>query len=240
MSDDDARSPGFASLSSMAFMEDANLRGALQRVAASGCAVLSNCEAASVTIVERGKAFTVGATNETAQALDDVQYAGDSGPCLSAAREGQLVRIDDTGADTLWPEFSTQAVGLGIHSSLSAPLTLNGENTTGGFNAYGSTVAGFTDDDVALCESFAVHASIVVGNARVYWAAIELSRSLAAAMESRAVIEQAKGILMSTHRVDADDAFALLRQRSQRANRKLRTVAAEVVAEATEAEDENA
>jgi hypothetical protein len=100
--------------------------------------------------------------------------------------------------------------------------------TPGEFNVYGSVVAGFSDDDKQLCETFASQASIVASNLQAYWASLELSRNLSRAMESRAVIEQA-GILMSTHRVDADGAFDLLVGRSQTENRKLREVASDVV-----------
>ncbi len=80
-----------------------------------------------------------------------------------------------------------------------------------------------------MCETFAAQASIVVSNAQSYWAAFELSENLAKAMESRAVIEQAKGILMSRLRIDADAAFGVLRERSQASNRKLRDIAADIV-----------
>ena len=72
----------------------------------------------------------------------------------------------------------------------------------------------------------------MVSNVQAYWASLELSRNLSRAMETRGVIEQAKGILMSTHRVSADDAFDLLVTRSQNENRKLRDVADDVVREA--------
>ena len=69
----------------------------------------------------------------------------------------------------------------------------------------------------------------MVSNAQSYWGVFELSENLSKAMESRAVIEQAKGILMSTRRIDADVAFDVLRERSQASNRKLRYVAADLV-----------
>jgi hypothetical protein len=81
--------------------------------------------------------------------------------------------------------------------------------------------------------------AITMGSTRVqaYWASLELSRNLSRAMESRGVIEQAKGILMSTRRVTADDAFDLLVARSQTENRKLREVAGDVIREALGGDD---
>ena len=129
--------------------------------------------------------------------------------------------------------FSASALANGVRSSLSVPLVLAGANTFGGLNVYGELVAGFSDDDEQLWQAFAAQASIVVSNAQAYWSVFELSENLSKAMESRAVIEQAKGVLMSTHLVDADAAFGMLRQRSQVSNRKLRDVAADVVDETT-------
>ena len=68
----------------------------------------SAAAAASVTIIEQGRAITVGSTSRMARALDDAQYAAGDGPCLTAAREGVLVRIDDIAADERWPDFPSE------------------------------------------------------------------------------------------------------------------------------------
>ena len=134
--------------------------------------------------------------------------------------------------------YSASARANGIGSSLSVPLVLAGVDTFGGFNLYGKLVGGFSNDDEQLCQAFAAQASIVVSNAHSYWSVFELSENLSKAMETRAVIEQAKGVLMSTHRIDADAAFEVLRERSQASNRKLRDVAAVVVDEAAGRDDD--
>ena len=240
MSDEDVQSgsSGFDALWQTVISDDANLQGALRRVAETGCRLLTNCTSASVTLIDQGRAVTVGSTNDTAQALDDAQYAAGNGPCLTAAREVRFVRVDDIAADERWPMYSASARANGIGSSLSVPLVLAGEDTFGGFNIYGKLVGGFSDDDEQLCQAFAAQASIVVSNAHSYWSVFELSENLSKAMETRAVIEQAKGVLMSTHRIDADAAFEVLRERSQASNRKLRDVAADVVDEAAGRDDD--
>ncbi len=209
--------------------DDANLSDALRRVAESGRGLMTNCASASVTLIEHGRAVTVGSTSGMARALDDAQYAAGDGPCLTAAREGVVVRLDDISADGRWLSYAQRALEQGVRSSLSTPLDLAGDNTWGGFNAYSTVTAGFTEDDEQFCRAFATHASIVVSNVQAYWASLEMSNNLSRAMESRAVIEQAKGILMTNHRVGADAAFDLLVQRSQTENRKLRDVASDVV-----------
>jgi GAF domain len=148
MSDEDRQrhSSGLDALARAVLTDDANLGDALRRVAATGCGLLTNCASVSVAIIERGRAITVGSTSDTAQALDDAQYTAGDGPCLSAARDRVLVRIDDAGSEQRWPDFCRRAVEHDVHSSLSLPLSLSGDDTWGGFNVYGSVVAGFSDD----------------------------------------------------------------------------------------------
>ena len=209
----------------------------MRRVADTGCSLLANCASASVTIIERGEAVTMGSTGDVAHALDAAQYDAGDGPCLTAARDQVVVRIDDTSVDPRWPEFATQAVDHRVRSSLSVPLRLSHDDTWGGLNMYGSVIAGFSGDDEELCQAFATQASIVVSNVQAYWASLEMSTNLTKAMKSRAVIEQAKGVVMSTRRVSADEAFDLLRQRSQHENRRRRLVAGDVVEEAARGND---
>jgi GAF domain-containing protein len=184
MSDQDApRTPaGFEALARTLLTDDTNLGEALRRVAETGCGLLANCTSASVTIIERGRPITVGSTSDVAQALDDAQYDAGDGPCLTAARERVLVRIDDIASEPRWPDFTRRAVDHGVHSSLSVPLSLAREATWGGFNVYGSVAAGFSDDDEQLCQGFAAQASIVVSNAQAYWASLQLSANLSKAM----------------------------------------------------------
>jgi GAF domain-containing protein len=231
MSDEGVQSgsSGVEALWQTVVSDDANLQAALRRVAVGGCRLLANCSSASMTLIEQGRPITVGSTDDVAQVLDDAQYAAGQGPCLTAAHENRVVRIEDIGSDDRWPGFAASAVANGVRSSLSIPIGVSGAKTVAGFNVYGDVIGGFSDADEQLCEAFAAQASIVVSNAQSYWAVFELSENLSKAMESRAVIEQAKGILMSTHRIDADTAFDLLRGRSQASNRKLRDVAADIV-----------
>jgi len=239
MSDADAHSPPrFDALWRTVVSDDANLQTAMRRVAETGRAVLTDCDSASITIIDRGRPVTVGSTNDTAQALDDAQYTAREGPCLSAAEQGRTIHIEDIGHDERWPRFVASARDNGIRSSLSVPIDVSGSNTFAGFNVYGKALGGFSEADQELCQAFAGQASIVVANAQAYFAAFELSRDMAKAMESRAEIEQAKGVLMSIHRIDADAAFDLLRQQSQTTNRKLRDVAVDVVNEASAGPDE--
>jgi GAF domain-containing protein len=228
--DSDGTGSGFDAPVHSLITDDANLGDALRRIADAGCRLVSSCVAASITIIERGRAITVGSTSDIAVALDDAQYQAGDGPCLTAARQALLVRIEDASTDGRWPEFAGRALEHGVRCSLSVPLTLSRDDTAGGFNVYGSD--GFSVDDERWCKAFATQASIAVSNAQAYWSALQLTHNLSAAMESRAEIEQAKGILMSTYRLSADEAFDLLVARSRTENRKLRDIAGDIVREA--------
>ena len=145
-----------------------------------------------------------------------------------------VVRIDAMDTDTRWPAFGAAALARGVGSSMSMPLDLSGESV-GGLNVYGREPGAFSEQDELLAKGFAVQASVVISNAQAYWAASELTRNLTVAMESRAVIEQAKGILIARHGLGDDEAFDRLRQQSQTENRKLRDVATEIVDQARNA-----
>jgi hypothetical protein len=94
---------------------------------------------------------------------------------------------------------------------------------------YARSEHAFTDDDVAEGERFAAQAAYVAANAKAYWDARDLSDGLAVALKGRAVIEQAKGIIMATTGATPDEAFLQLSEQSQHENVKLREIAAEIV-----------
>ena len=139
------------------------------------------------------------------------------------------MRIDDLAADERWPSLRDVGLHRGVASTLSVPLLLEDGDTYGAVNLYSTTTHGFSQDDATVAEGFAEHAAVVVANVVAYWAVFDLSRNLRAAMEHRGVIEQAKGIMMAAMRCSADEAFEMLRRRSQTENRKLRDIAIEIV-----------
>jgi GAF domain-containing protein len=127
-----------------------------------------------------------------------------------------------------WPAFAAAANDVGMRSFLASPL-IAADQAIGSLNLYSTSPDGFDELDDALVALFSAQASVALANARLYRSAQRLSDQLQEALDSRAVIEQAKGVLMAQHRVGPEEAFELLRDRSQRENRKLRDVAREVV-----------
>lgn len=188
-------------------------------------------EMAGITMLgDRGRPTTAVFTDPEAPEIDVAQYESGAGPCLDAWRTQRVVRIDDVAAESeRYPAFAKTATAHGVESVLSLPLVA-GSNGLGALNLYARVREGFTEDDETLGIELASAASIVLANASAYWEANQLSEQLSQAMRSRAVIEQAKGILMGrAPNMTPDDAFDVLRKASQRENVKLREVAQRVV-----------
>jgi GAF domain-containing protein len=183
---------------------------------------------ASITLVGEDEAKTVGFTGPIAIELDERQYEDESGPCLDAAQSGQLISIPDMAGESRWPQFADSARQQGVRSSLSVPLPMQ-QQVTGALNFYALEPDAFDSDAVRLGEAFAAQAAVAVGNAHLYESTAQLARQMQDAMSTRAVIEQAKGILMRERNCTADDAFNILVRLSQEAHVKLRDVAHQLV-----------
>jgi uncharacterized protein YdbL (DUF1318 family) len=105
----------------------------------------------------------------------------------------------------------------------------------GALNIFADGDDGFTHQDIEVARNIASPAAVTLANGRAYRQATRLAQQLEEAMTSRVIIEQAKGILVATRRCDADRAFEMLREVSQRSNRKLHDVAHELVSQAASA-----
>ena len=138
--------------------------------------------------------------------------------------------ITDIDTERRWPPFTKTAAAHGVRSTLSLPLRV-GADSIGALNLYSRSVNGFEVDD-AVAGVFAAQAAVLLENARAYWAAHTLSEQLEEALKSRAVIEQAKGILIARHGYTDEEAFQHLSRESQETNTKLRDIAQRTVATA--------
>jgi putative methionine-R-sulfoxide reductase with GAF domain len=205
---------------------DEQLDVTLTRVSTMAMEQIPGCDMAGITLIRDGKLVTAAFTDTEAPEIDTAQYASGEGPCLDAFRHNQIFAIADTRSETRWPASTETARAHGILSTLSLPLQVNQE-ALGALNLYSRTTEAFVEDDTPML--FAIHAAVVLANAQAYWAAHALSGQLETAMVSRAVIEQAKGILMERFGCGVDDAFARLIKESQETNTKLRDVAKGIV-----------
>jgi GAF domain-containing protein len=209
-----------------------NIDSVLRVVCEQVVRVIPGADLASVTVLRTDSAYTAVSTDERALDIDGEQYALGDGPCLQAARTREIVRVDVSDAKERWPEFTESALGCGVGSYLAAPLTVGAE-AAGALNLFGFGSHGFRETEEQLLELYTSLVGAVLHVMRRYLAVRTRVDQLTAAMASRAEIEQAKGIIMAANGITADEAFRLLVDRSQRENRKLRSVAVEFVDSAT-------
>ncbi|OZM72492.1 transcriptional regulator [Amycolatopsis antarctica] len=184
---------------------------------------------AGVTLLRDGKPTTAAITDETVSEVDADQYRVGDGPCLEAATTGKVVRVDVEEAHERWPAFAASARRAGVRSYLAAPLVIDNVHS-GAINLYGRQAHGFFEAEAALLELYTTAVEAGLRTASRYLDARALAGQLRTALESRAVIDQAKGIIMAARRIDADSAFALLVEQSQREQVKLRLLAERFVA----------
>jgi GAF domain-containing protein len=226
-------SPLTASLSALSrfFVGDGTVEDTLRRVSDLTVEAVPAADLIGITMLVEGRPRTAIFTDDTAPEIDQAQYDSGDGPCLCAFEEQRITQIESTREPGEWPEFRAAAAAHGIGSTLSFPLMVE-KSAVGAMNLYSYAERAFDVRDRDDGELFAAQASIVLANAQAYWDAHDLSRGLAEAMRNRAVIEQAKGILMAAGGVDEDAAFETLTRASQRENIKLRDIARRIVDDA--------
>ena len=199
------------------------------RIASTG---IPGAESTSITLIRGDEAFTAAHAGEMALAADELQYERGYGPCMDAGRGNVVLRIDDMTTETRWPDYTARVIEVGVRSSLSVPLPYQG-TSIGALNIYSTEVGAFRGEDtMSAAVQVAEVVAVAIANADAHAQVVDQALNMRRAMESRAVIEQAKGVLMAQRGIDAQQAFDMLREASQRYNRKLRDIAAGIVASA--------
>lgn len=197
---------------------------AICRIAAR---VVPGGEAASLTTQRDGVPTAIG-SDAWARSLDELQYVEHEGPCFDALRTGNSFRIDDFASEVRWPAYAPRAVGAGARSAMSIPASADGK-VIGALNVYSREARAFDAEAVSVGQILAGHAGLAAQVTSALYGHRRLAEQLREAMQHRAVIEQAKGMIMLRDRCDADTAFNTLVTASQKSNTKLRLVSQLVV-----------
>jgi GAF domain-containing protein len=178
---------------------------------------------AGITIVSRnGTLRTASATDRYSALLDKIQQRHDEGPCLSAAWEQHMIRINDITREDRWPAFCRDAAQeTPIRSIMSFQLFAD-HRTMGALNFYAEEPEVFDDDAVELGLVCATHTALA-------WNLVRRDEQFRSALASRDVIGQAKGMLMERFKIDAVQAFELLKRLSQSSNTPVAMVARQLV-----------
>jgi GAF domain-containing protein len=201
----------------------------VQELAVQAAQLIADSLSCGITLRRGTQHDTVACSDELAGRVNGLQYSLGEGPCLTALADGRRAYCADLGADQRWPRFAAAAVDCGIRSAMSLPLIAQ-QQVIGALNLYARGRAAFGETETRLAEKFAENAAgaLALGQRLVSYAA--LTDQLRASLGSRAVIDQAVGILMGQEHCTQDKAFAALRSASQNRNVKLRALAAELVA----------
>jgi GAF domain-containing protein len=198
-------------------VKDAELQPTLQAIASTAVSMLGPARYAGLIIFSRGELIPRASTGGLPLLLDRLQQKLGDGPCINAARDQVIVRIEDTRRDERWPEFGAEAAALNVRSMLCVPLWVD-ERCLGALSLYADQVAAFTDLHERVTILLATFAAIALAEA-------QRAEQMHDALGNRDVIGQAKGILMERHGISADTAFGVLSRASQAGNMKLAEIA---------------
>jgi GAF domain-containing protein len=172
----------------------------------------------------RGELRVVAASSEAARVLELFQLQSDQGPCLDCFRSGQPVACLDLSADPRWPEFANQAGQAGFSAVQALPMRLR-DQVIGALNLFRGTVGAFDPEVVHVGQALADVATISLLHDRSMRRTDTLNEQLQTALNSRVVIEQAKGKLAERLGIDVNQAFTLLRDQARNRNQRLSDVA---------------
>jgi GAF domain-containing protein len=210
-------------------VREESLQTVLQRVVELARGGIGECDLASVTYLNDGRAETIVSTDLLAEEIDQAQYEFDAGPCLEAIRRQELVSVPSMADSSEWSEFRNAAMAGGVRSSFSIPLA-SGDVQVGALNLYGRKDHAFNSvpPDAALL--FAEQAATAVWASRTLERTRDVVAHLETALSTREQIGIAVGIVMANEKLSSEEAFAKLVQVSQHRNVKLRDLAMEVSA----------
>jgi GAF domain-containing protein len=208
-----------------------DLEEALTELTESVTAVLGLC-GSWVTMADDGGLCFVTAVNQASAELerDHAQLHPFPCPCRDAYSTGEVVRVTDVRQEsTRWPKFSASATRLSVAGVAAIPMRL-ADQIIGALNLYSPEPRQWSDEDMAVAGVLANVATSYVVNASKLRQQEQLSQQLQEALESRVVIEQAKGITSQQHSVTVEQAFQLMRSHARNNNASLRIVAEAIVA----------
>ncbi|BAL86056.1 hypothetical protein AMIS_8360 [Actinoplanes missouriensis 431] len=179
---------------------------------------------------ERGRLEFMAGSDENVRLVELFQLQNDQGPCLEAFRTGQsIVNVDLASASDRWPRFAPRAVEAGFRSVHAFPLRLRTQ-VIGALNIFGSATGGdFDAADIPIMQTLADIATIGLMQERAIRRSEALTEQLQGALNSRIIIEQAKGAIAQVHGVGVDEAFRRIRAYARNNNRRLTEVAELIV-----------
>ncbi len=198
-------------------------------------ATVSGASAVGLMLADHlGRARFMAANNESGKVMELFQLQHAEGPCLDCIATGRPVINADLGeAEGLWPTFAPHARRLGFQSVHAFPMRLRGQRI-GALNLFGDSHTLFTDDEVRVVQALADVATVAILQQRTIARAEEVTAQLQGALDSRIVIEQAKGALAQAEGISLGEGFERLRAAARTSGRMLVDVAQQMLEEMEE------
>jgi len=208
--------------------EEGTLEDTLNAIAQSAVDMVPGADYAGVSLVQPPHNIsTPAATDDLVRATDAIQESLAEGPCVSAAWQERMVRVDDLANDLRWPRFGPRAVSLGVASMLAFRL-FSGRDTWGALNLYSRHTQSFDETSEFVGQLLASHASIALAGSR------EISQ-LTAELNTRNLTDRATGVLMERHGIGSAGALDMLAATARASGRSLSDVATWMTAEPPDA-----
>jgi GAF domain-containing protein len=174
---------------------------------------------------------TVAVSDPRFEHLEDLQITHGEGPCITAYDEKKLVCVEDLQSNDQWPDFSPAALERGVRAVLASPIPYN-QQAIGVVGVVSQDRHPWSPEGELALLAFTDLAALLIASMLRAEEQSELAQQLQGALDSRAIIEQAKGILIAQERVTARDAYERLRAQGRSERRKLALVAKDIVSRA--------
>jgi transcriptional regulator with GAF, ATPase, and Fis domain len=197
---------------------------------AGRCVELVDAAEAGIMLADHdGTLQYIASSSERMRLIELFELQHDEGPCLDAFREGTAVHSTlDDDAHARWERFAPHARQVGFESVSALPMRLR-TDTIGALNLFSVTNAPLRPEDREVAQALADIATIGILQERALNDARVVATQLEAALETRVLIEQAKGIVAERAGVGIDEAFALIRAHTRRHNQLLRQTALAII-----------
>ncbi|MFP3581469.1 GAF and ANTAR domain-containing protein [Arthrobacter sp. SIMBA_036] len=182
----------------------------------------------AITVERSDGPATVASSSERARRLDERQYSFDDGPCLTALRQQRVVLIPDLEADERWRRYALAVTPDGVRSVLAVPIATD-PGAQAALNCYALAVDGFGPETVALVTEHAASLSRILRLALRVHATEPYPEHLRSALQSRAVVDAAVGLVMLQNRCSHDEALGILQMAARHSDERLHVIAQDLL-----------
>ncbi|GEK23437.1 GAF and ANTAR domain-containing protein [Cellulomonas xylanilytica] len=210
---------------SAGMITDQTVETLLRLLTSAAARIVVSAAGAGLTTVSTGSGFaSVASTDPLVEELDALQYELGEGPCVTAWRDRDVIRVDDVATERRWPRWAAAAAGTPVVSSLSAPLVF-GNSALGAVKVYAEHPGRFGAQEEATLRLFGAHAAILLAHAESYRRAAAVGESLPLLLQQRDDLNRACGVIMQREGVSAETAMTVLISIAERDGRSVHDAA---------------